>query len=668
MRLVDCGDDVWLGDFQACDAHLTEFDLAIHIWRPTNEREGRLCQVTRDSRTGKNTSQLVLLYREGEPLSKASISIDEIAAYARRPGKLLAHCAAGAYRGPTLAILAKVARGCDPFTATADVARALHTVGEGNLFGNHGVKAIYDFAVKQKETKIVTDQKGKKMSDKTISISWDHGMGDTGNFCRLMALYQRRGYSFEVECHPNKAFLFAAAGAKILAPGQAKKHNGWPYPHPDYCWDYGKDWVGNKNGYNTSLPPLPDIGTRDDLWREMCQTNLTEIFQKAVSPKAWDKVDRAIETLPRPLVLVHSTGNSCQAVKSIPGNHHYDLYKGLLDRMPGTVILLDWDSRVDPMKNYRVRHLNQLGGLDTEEFVALLLRSQLLIGVDSGPLHTAGVTDILALGIMKGEYLHYPATASIPRRRTLNMVEGKREWNKWKRLSYQIVEKDHSPENIAELAAQLLEPCRYLPNDPDNRAADLVLHQFVREFCRGVHRSDICDYADRNITFDIVLRELRAVPDPTIIETGTIRGEEDWAGAGFATYLFAAYLEWRGAGYLHSVDLGETNCRFAAKWTGFTDRAIIHHARGADFLRDWNRPIDLLYLDSCDTYDPNHAEVCLEELQAAWPKLKPSALILIDDTPWAGDAWIGKGARAVPWALANGATLLMAGYQVLLRK
>jgi hypothetical protein len=41
-------------------------------------------------------------------------------------------------------------------------------------------------------------------------------------------------------------------------------------------------------------------------------------------------------------------------------------------------------------------------------------------------------------------------------------------------------------------------------------------------------------------------------------------------------------------------------------------------------------------------------------VQAALPKLHAQSLVVFDDTPWQGGAWIGKGALAVPRLLAQG--------------
>ena len=150
-----------------------------------------------------------------------------------------------------------------------------------------------------------------------------------------------------------------------------------------------------------------------------------------------------------------------------------------------------------------------------------------------------------------------------------------------------------------------------------------------------------------------------------LFRSGTIRSEEDWGGAGFFSYLMGTYLYRRG-GRLHSVDITPSHCEFARAWTRpFGETVTISQQDSIGFLRDFPEPIDVLYLDSLDTTEPGHADHCQRELEAALPKLHSQSLILIDDTPWRQEAWVGKGARAAPWLLEHGWKLLYAGYQVL---
>jgi hypothetical protein len=50
-----------------------------------------------------------------------SVPLAEVAEFARRPGRLLVHCAGAVCRSPTLAIAAKVARGRDVMDAIRDL-------------------------------------------------------------------------------------------------------------------------------------------------------------------------------------------------------------------------------------------------------------------------------------------------------------------------------------------------------------------------------------------------------------------------------------------------------------------------------------------------------------------------------------------------------------------
>ena len=52
-------------------------------------------------------------------------------------------------------------------------------------------------------------------------------------------------------------------------------------------------------------------------------------------------------------------------------------------------------------------------------------------------------------------------------------------------------------------------------------------------------------------------------------------------------------------------------------------------ADSISFLSSYTKPVDVLYLDSLDTTEPGHAEHCLQELQAALPRLRRAASIFL---------------------------------------
>ena len=505
-----------------------------------------------------------------------------------------------------------------------------------------------------------------------ISVAFHHGLGDCVYFAHLIALYIRRAYEIEVECTPDKRILFEAAGAKVISAGAAASHP-WGYPAGYTHAGHGQFWQGSKMGHNLSQPPLPNIGEKPDLWKEYCDSRID--INPHLSAETIATVERWLAPLPRPVVLLHTKGNTNQHKKSLPDSTAAEFYKALLDRFDGSIILLDWDNRVPRLASYRVRHLDELGPCPLETLLALMTSADLMIGVDSGPLHLARFSSTPTIGVwMPG---HYPATYTLPRQEQLNVVLGDhtREWNRFKRIPWDIVEHpgaSYDASHLAEICVRMLETPRYLFDRATGSgrsliAPDVQLQQFVREWCRGTAGNALSGFADRHRSFDVLFREIsRRFESPTIVETGTIRAEEDWGGAGFFTYLAAAYLAQRG-GRLHSVDLSQANCQFARVWTDVFGAEIhIHCQDSVTFLTNFTDPIDVLYLDSLDTTEPNHAEHAQRELEVGMPRLHERSLIVIDDTPWHGGAWIGKGARVVPLLLSRGWRILYAGYQVVL--
>lgn len=120
MSIAAVGNNVWVGNFQACNEHASEFPLSIHIWYgPAGDMSG-VCDCILFHRDVFDVT-----YSDNEPMRSASQQMESIVEYARQPGKLLVHCAAGICRAPTVAVLCKVARGCTPWQAMHDVAAGM---------------------------------------------------------------------------------------------------------------------------------------------------------------------------------------------------------------------------------------------------------------------------------------------------------------------------------------------------------------------------------------------------------------------------------------------------------------------------------------------------------------------------------------------------------------
>ena len=146
----------------------------------------------------------------------------------------------------------------------------------------------------------------------------------------------------------------------------------------------------------------------------------------------------------------------------------------------------------------------------------------------------------------------------------------------------------------------------------------------------------------KNIRFNLFKRTLeiaKARGSKIIVETGTARGKSkffffkkfNWKD-GMSTIMFSEFAHFM-KGKLHSCDISENNIKNAKEFTKkYSDNVDFYINDSVVFLREFNKKIDLLYLDS---YDGHNAEIAskhqLNEAKAVIDKLNVSSLVLLDD-------------------------------------
>lgn len=501
-----------------------------------------------------------------------------------------------------------------------------------------------------------------------LRLWFDHGLGDCANFAHVLELYRRRGHRISLHCADDKAFVFSPLEvARVPVDHPGLEYVVFPEsrdPSPEIADQY---WLYNKSGANVAGSPLPNIGTPEGLWRELCSVRLNAA--PFVPSEDRRSVEEFLRDLPRPIVLLHSMGNTSQESKNVPPDVAIELYRQLLDRMAGTLVLLDWDDRVPRLSNWRVRHMtDDWRWIQVSTLVALMEAADLLISVDSGPLHLARLTDVPIVGLFPTLTKH-PARVSLPRGRSVNVVprDIAHACDRETRILFNIVEspsdRGFDPAFIADIAARMLAGPRYL--DREQLGADVQMQQFVLEWERGSPNA-LTDYNDRHRGFDVLLKKMRArFTFPLVVETGCIRGEEDWGGAGFGTYLLGAYTH-RSGGEVVSVDIDADHCAFARRATREMESVKVFNGDSVALLERFGAPIDVLVLDSMDTEIPGHQEHALREAKAGARWLHGRSIILIDDTVYRRREFTGKGALAVPWLQDQGWRVLHSGYQTIL--
>lgn len=130
-----------------------------------------------------------------------------------------------------------------------------------------------------------------------------------------------------------------------------------------------------------------------------------------------------------------------------------------------------------------------------------------------------------------------------------------------------------------------------------------------------------------------------AKENPVIVEIGSMRQpcnhdldvfDQECCNDGHSSLLLA-----RGAGEFHTVDIDSYNSNLTSsqlKKFGFNEKTTVYNGDGLVLLKQFKKPIDLLYLDAWDVELPLHAEKHLEAFKLAESKLAKNAIILIDDT------------------------------------
>ena len=157
---------------------------------------------------------------------------------------------------------------------------------------------------------------------------------------------------------------------------------------------------------------------------------------------------------------------------------------------------------------------------------------------------------------------------------------------------------------------------------------------------------------------------------PMIVETGSVRVRDNWAGDGQSTRLFDAYVR-HHHGRCLTVDIDPSASALVRELCSDATEATTGDS--VSFLAELSaslgaRRIDLLYLDSFDL-DPADARPSafhhMKELTAAWRSLGPGTVVAVDDNPVLPDGRrIGKAMYVAQFFDDLGIAPFHTGYQL----
>ena len=173
----------------------------------------------------------------------------------------------------------------------------------------------------------------------------------------------------------------------------------------------------------------------------------------------------------------------------------------------------------------------------------------------------------------------------------------------------------------------------------------------------------------RELGFSRIFEHLSKIKDPVIVETGTVRVENNFEGDGCSTVLFDHYVGTQG-GTLITIDIDPMACKTADRLTTYAE---VIEGDSVEYLSTLDGHVDLLYLDSFNIYnwldDWEASSHHLKELFAAKDIIKEGTLIVVDDNLYVPDTAknnkkFGKGRMIYELMKAIGIPTYIDGYHV----
>jgi len=164
--------------------------------------------------------------------------------------------------------------------------------------------------------------------------------------------------------------------------------------------------------------------------------------------------------------------------------------------------------------------------------------------------------------------------------------------------------------------------------------------------------------------------------NPQIVEVGVSRYSENISD-GDSTSIWAWYIS-KYSGSYHGCDISKDslkNCEITLrKYIGTendkSQSVALSCKDGLEFLKNYNKQIDLLYLDTCDWVKGSHESGMyhLKLLLEAVNKITIGGYLMFDDT-FNVDTFEGKAEIVIPYLLGgNNFTCIHRGYQFIFRR
>lgn len=175
--------------------------------------------------------------------------------------------------------------------------------------------------------------------------------------------------------------------------------------------------------------------------------------------------------------------------------------------------------------------------------------------------------------------------------------------------------------------------------------------------------------AARQSGFRKMVEHLKTIDNPLIVETGCARFENNISGDGWSTVIWDRFINEYG-GKAYSVDNNPVHVEFAKSKITDIDIVLDDSVKFLYNLGQQDVQVDMLYLDSYDFIPGEEHNSSLHhilELACIMHKLKPGALVSVDDCFIRNGRRDGKGVYVHKFMQNLGKQIIHDEYQMIWR-
>lgn len=470
-----------------------------------------------------------------------------------------------------------------------------------------------------------------------INFSFGHGLGDNIFFAPLAGLYKLYGHNVIVNVH-NENFKDIWLSCGVNLTNKSCKDFGMREPYTTKPSLDQHSCSTNKLGCGMKIIPGYHA---TKMWNDYL--NLIPSLDDFIKTK--DEIEKFINTIPKPLVILHPKGSTTSYRKDLDSAFVDNLIYKILLESNFSIFLLDeknyCNSRI--INNGRFRHSSSFRNMTIAELWYIIKLSDLYIGVDSGPFHLARWCNIPRIGLW---YKHHPSWYCIPSENTLNISAGMEDWTKARRHEFNIIHTDK---------LKCDEIIKYMKLMYEQKFGwKVMINELMNLSCHNIGQK----IYDRNQCWNFVMDR---IPDKcNIVEIGSSNG--NWSFGNFS-YIMSILLRWKNKGNIHSVDINPNE--FIINLQKQFDFLNVYKDYGYNWIKQYDKEIDLIYLDSHELTTPNAMHLTYRDAMIAKDKAK---MILFDDTWYDGYKFHGIGSKSCDELTKIGFKLIWSGSQVLLSR